>query len=328
MILWRLCMSSFCVVALSMSGVLAQVTSPIAGVPALHGEAAAYSRQTDRLFVVGGRTPDGPLEGTWMWDAQGWRLLVPAAQSPPHRAGHAMAVWTDARIFLFGGMSGNPARLLCDTWVFDQTSWREVGPPQCLDGRVRNASLVYDSSRKTMLLVSGPAVATEEPRATEIWRWDAERWVLTNATGPRRVGFGATAFDEARGVLVVPVLYGGPDEGTWEWNGTSWRKVTSAVPGRRQTYSLTFDTVRRKVVLVGGQGSSQGPYFDDVWSWDGERWQEVGIAGARPPGRAAGTLHATKDGELLYVGGYNTGLLGEMWAIGPSGWRKVAPIPD
>jgi hypothetical protein len=292
--------------------------------PKLHGEAISYDSEHDRLIVVGGRTTKGPLEGTWIWDREGWRRLRDASSTPPHRATHAMGYNPDTRqVFLFGGMTRKPATLLCDTWIFQHGAWRKAGAPVCLNGRSRHASLVYDSTRRTMLLVSGPAIAGDsEPRATEIWRWMGERWVLVDRSGPRREEFGSVAFDAERSLLVVPVLYAGPDQGTWEWDGTSWRRSTAARPSTRQTYGVTFDPRNRKVVLVGGQGSARGPYFDDVWTWDGRRWEETLTSGGFT-GRAGGALVATRSGELLYAGGYDIELRGEVWTLGAQVWRRA-----
>lgn len=317
--------SSAVVIALT-AHLVAQGNPPRQGVPKLHGEAMAYDRSADRLVVVGGRTLEGPLDGTWSWDEQGWQPQFDASGTPPHRAGHTMAFNPDTgQLFLFGGMKSQPMTLLCDTWILENGAWREVGAPLCLDGRVRNAALVYDSARRTMLLVSGPAIADDStPRPTQIWRWSNDRWLLADDSGPRRQGFGAVAYDAARAVLVVPVLYGGPDEGTWEWDGSSWRRAPAPTPSTRQTYSLTFGPRQGTVVLVGGQASSNGPYLDDVWTWDGTTWRPMAPTGGFA-GRAGGTLAATRSGDLLYVGGYSTELLGEMWRLDASGWRRIAP---
>lgn len=59
----------------------------------------------------------------------------------------------------------------------------------------------------------------------------------------------------------------------------------------------------------------------NAWIWDGNRWEELALAGA-PDGRAAGALAATAEG-LLYVGGYGNGLLAESWLITRTGWRRL-----
>jgi hypothetical protein len=177
-----------------------------------------------------------------------------------------------------------------------------------------------------MLLADGPAVADEVPRPMRLFEWKGDAWVLVESLGPRRIGFSAAAFDDARGVLVVPVLFGGPDAGVWEWDGRHWSHVRAAGPSTRQTYALAYDARRRRVVLVGGQGGRAGPYLDDEWTWDGVRWSRTTRdRGPVPAGRggAAQRRHVA-GGDLLYFGGYSDILLADFWALDARGWRRLS----
>ena len=126
-------------------------------------------------------------------------------------------------------------------------------------------------------------------------------------------------------MLVVPVVFGGPDAGVWEWNGHDWRHVRAAGPSTRQTYGLAYDARRRRVVLVGGQAGRAGPYYDDEWTWDGARWSQAARPrGAVPPGRGGATLLGdSARGRLLYFGGYSDSLLADLWALDAGGWRQL-----
>jgi hypothetical protein len=176
-----------------------------------------------------------------------------------------------------------------------------------------------------MLLAEGPAVADDTARRLRLWEWKNDAWVLTDSMGPRRVGFSAAAFDDARGVLVVPVLFGGPDAGVWEWDGRDWTHARAAGPSTRQTYGLAYDSERRRVVLVGGQGGRAGPYLDDEWTWDGARWSRMTRArGTVPAGRGGATLLRDVAGRgLVYFGGYSDSLLADFWALDARGWRRL-----
>ena len=178
-----------------------------------------------------------------------------------------------------------------------------------------------------MLLVEGPAVARDTARAMRLWRWRDSAWVLVDSSGPRRTGFSEVAWDESRNVLVVPVLFGGPDAGVWEWNGSRWTHNAAAGPSNRQTYGLTYAPHLRRVVLAGGQGSFRGPYFDDMWTWDGSRWTEVPRgSGPTPPGRGGGRLMSDASrNRLLYFGGYNEAPLADLWELTASGWNQLIP---
>ena len=308
---------------------LAAAPQTLTVMPPLHGEAAAFDPARGRFTVVGGRTPADWLQGTWAWDGTAWRQTHAPDASPTPRGGHALGYDPERRaLVLFGGTNG-PQRLLCDTWTMQGDVWRRTESSPCITDRVRNASLVHDTKARRMLLVDGPAIAGDEPRPLRIWRRDDDNWTLVDDRGPRRVGFSAAAYDAARGVLVVPVLFGGPDAGTWEWNGTSWTHLTAATPSHRQTYALAYDAVRRRVVLAGGQASTRGPYLDDLWTWDGKTWSPLSIAGDRPPGRGGATLASDgRQRRLILFGGYNDALLGDLWTLGDRGWTKVSGQPS
>ena len=179
-----------------------------------------------------------------------------------------------------------------------------------------------------MLLVTGTTVGADTVlRPTRIWRWTERGWALVDSGGPRRRGLSNVAFDDARGVLVVPVLYGGPDAGTWEWDGSRWRHSTTAQPSTRQTYALAYEPRTRRTLLMGGQGSSRGPYLDDAWAWDGTRWTELPrVSGSRPPGRGGGNLvRDTANDRFIYLGGYNEQPLTDLWLLDARGWRIWTP---
>jgi hypothetical protein len=310
-------------IALLPAATRAQAPEP--AMPALHGEAIVADAARGRVVLFGGRTPRGWLSGTWEWDGREWRRTVDSAASPPPRGGHALGYdGAGRRVLLFGGMGG-PSALYCDTWTYDGARWTHADARPCFTDRARNASLVFDSRDRRMLLAEGPAVADEAARRLRLWAWKDDAWVLVDSVGPRRTGFSAAAFDDARGVLVVPVLFGGPDAGVWEWNGRDWSHVRAPGPSTRQTYGLAYDARRRRVVLVGGQGGRAGPYLDDEWTWDGARWsQTTRRRGATPAGRGGATLLRDVTGNgLLYFGGYSDSLLADFWALDTRGWRRL-----
>jgi len=295
----------------------------------LHGEAAVFERSTGRMVVFGGSTPSrAVLAGTWAWDGRWW-LAADSASGPSARAGAAMAYDPTMRgIVMHGGFRLDAPRgsdpQLCDTWLFRRGIWLGTSTEPCVTNRWRNWSLVYSSRMKAMLLVDGPALPGDTAlRPLRIWKWGSQRWQLVDSAGPRRVGFSQVAFDEARGVLVVPVLYGGPDEGVWEWNGEQWRHAEATGPSRRQTYGLVYDSRSHRVVLGGGQGGSRGPYYDDFWSWDGKTWTKWPTGGEGPAGRGGGNLLFDHDrNRFIYFGGYDTGPHRDIWVFSAT-WKRM-----
>lgn len=102
----------------------------------------------------------------------------------------------------------------------------------------------------------------------------------------------AAAFDPIRRRLVV---FGGlrylsrfgPGEllaDTWEFDGTTWRKLTVTGPSARARASFAFDETTGQLLLFGGVtglesfgGSNRLPVtgLNDLWAWDGRRWTKL-----------------------------------------------------
>jgi hypothetical protein len=293
----------------------------------LHGEALAWDDARGRLVLFGGREPAGWLAGTWEWDGRRWRQAVDARTSPPARAGHALAFDPDRkRVVLFGGMTSPPATSRCDTWDYDGSSWTELRADPCTGQRSVNPSLVFDTRRRQLLLFEGPAIGGDDVRPGRLWAWQQEQWRLVDANGPRRTGFSQAAFDDRRGVLVVPVLFGGPDAGVWEWDGAFWTHIRAHGPTARQTYALAWDSGRQRVLLRGGQGGIRGPYLADQWSWNGTEWTEILPTRGRPAARGGATLvDAPARARLLYFGGYNEQQLDDFWSLRDDVWTRIGP---
>jgi hypothetical protein len=292
--------------------------------PELHLESVAFDADRGRLVLFGG---SATLTGTWEWDGARWRLAADSASSPMPRVGAPMTYDPDRRrVVMFGGQSRQRGvGWLCDTWAFDGRVWKQDNSGPCPTNRIISSSLVYDSRRRSVLLVEGTTVGNDTVmRPTRLWRWTRDAWVLVDSTGPRRRGFSQVAFDDSRGVLVVPVLFGGDDGGVWEWDGQQWRHVRATGPSTRQTYALAFDPGTRRVLLLGGQGSSRGPYHDDAWSWDGAGWTEIVQQTPRPSGRGGpNLLRDVRGGRFIYLGGYDErGGIADLWIRDERGWTR------
>jgi len=110
--------------------------SGTSGPSARHGHAMAWDPQRNVVVLFGGAGPPGGggpdqmSDETWEWDGTWHRVggLVP----PPPRKYHAM-VWdeTNARMVLFGGISGDYGSAMSDTYVYETVpETPDAGPPQ------------------------------------------------------------------------------------------------------------------------------------------------------------------------------------------------------
>jgi hypothetical protein len=326
--------------ALALAPARAQDAPTRAQLPPLSHTAVAFDDARRRLVVYGGLSGTDSLQGTWEWDDVRWRQVADSAASPLRRDGATMGYDPERRrLFMFGGWRGQPWSAgtftpHCDTWTFDGRRWTRVGDGPCITDRVRNNSLVYDARRRVMLLVDGtPEIPPAATRPLRLWRWSSDSWQLVDSAGPRRRGWEQAVYDEARGVVVLPI-FDGPDAGVWEWNGERWRAVTAAgaVPAARHVYGLAYDPRLRRVVMVGGQSFARPRvYFDDAWTWDGSQWTELPRVGdAAPIGRAGGALVSdARNQRLLYFGGYRgVPPLQELWQLDARGWRRLDAPAD
>ena len=91
-----------------------------------------------------------------------------------------------------------------------------------------------------------------------------------------------------------------------------------ASPPGRVGDALTFDPVRGKVILCGGddrEGDALSPF--DTWEWDGAAWTPIAVAGEAPAPRAYAALANTGGPTVLFGGlGANGGTVtgfGDTW---------------
>ncbi|MFO1076204.1 MAG: kelch repeat-containing protein [Planctomycetota bacterium] len=97
--------------------------------------------------------------------------------------------------------------------------------------------------------------------------------VVTSPQPPLRLG-PQLATDLGRRRIV---LFGGRDPSgmafgdTWEWNGTRWTPMPTALPPQaRWAGGIAYDPLRRVTVLHGGTDGTDE--FADTWEWQGSRW--------------------------------------------------------
>jgi len=239
-------------------------------------EAAMEYMHTGASILFGGRQDDGYLNPyTLRWMGNDWQV-IPTDITPQARRFHRLARNSDgSQILLFGGR-GADTTLLNDTWIFSRTVWLTTSTSLAPPAREGHA-LTYDSMRNEWVLFGG--------QGASIYLNDT--WVYAPATGwqqrnpatrpPNRRGATLT-FDPIRGraVLFGGFSGGGLRSDVWEWDGTTWHKITPAeLPPLRYGHGAVYDMEREVVVIVGGEGTD---LFNDTWEWDGAVWLERPVA--------------------------------------------------
>jgi hypothetical protein len=196
--------------------------------------------------------------------------------------------------------------------------------------------MAYDAARRVVVLFGGVGVdgAFDNP-----WEYDGTTWseVATSAVpDPTRSDFSMT-YDSIRRVVV---FWGGewctfdphgsscdqPTD-TWEYDGRTWNRVTTAVsPSGRSGHAMAYDVLRGVVVLFGG-GDFYGTNPNaqsETWEYDGTTWTQVATP-VTPPGRSrhAMTYDSTRGVVVLFGGDVEGGHGSETWEYDGTTWALV-----
>ncbi len=91
----------------------------------------------------------------------------------------------------------------------------------------------------------------------------------------------------------------------WEWNGTTWSKVTfTGGPGARLQGRMAWDSKRDVAVYYGGYDPATETWHTDTWEWNGATWtQKEASSTTLPPSKAfAMTYSETYQAVVGVVG--------------------------
>jgi hypothetical protein len=251
------------------------------------------------------------------------------------RTDHAVGWYDEAvrRVMVAGG-AGDPKDGERDhVWSWSGSRWElapDAGPP----GRV-NAGAAYDTTLGRAVIAAGSRKTADGARwevVGDTWLGDRRGWRRASDLAPRDH---QSLVADARGRVL---LFGGiPADRSAPWpgdtcalEGDAWTRVATTGPPARGRTALTYDSRRKQVVLFGGVSAPSGPnqsqtFFDDTWTWDGERWQRAAATG--PRGRYAhGMVYDERAGVVLLYGGaaaHRDAPLSDMWRWDGSTWTEI-----
>ena len=100
---------------------------------------------------------------------------------------------------------------------------------------------------------------------------------------------------------------------TWEWNGINWTQMIPAnKPQTRYAHTMTYDSVRDKIVLFGGVASIG--YNDETWEWDGTNWTQLNPV-TKPSARHCHAMayDSARGKVILFGGNLETGYSDDTW---------------
>jgi hypothetical protein len=145
--------------------------------------------------------------------------------------------------------------------------------------------------------------------------------------GGERQYFGL-ATDHAHGNAVLfggVNLIGNPEfADTYLWNGSAWTQATPATkPSARDSLAMA-DLPGGRVVLFGGQTSSQ--LVGDTWTWDGATWHASTPANPPPPRMLHAMAYDFRHQVVVMTGGAEMGggtPPGDTWTWDGAAWTPV-----
>lgn len=287
-----------------------------------------YDEAAKQVLLTGGSTPvDGGrtftfFNDTWIFDGASWKALGESGQK---LSGAKLAFDTRRnRVVSFGGYTGAS---MPDLRRFDGTNWLVIN--QHPEMSAAEPGFVYDVRRDRFVAFGGSAGRGGALGGT--WEFDHQQWRKVAIEGPSPRQGHVMVFDAGRNRVV---LFGGMGSGgpgqtpptygdTWEYDGTTWKQVSTTGPGARNAAGAAFDSKRGVVVIFGGINADG--FLGDTWSWDGTGWRKLSDTGPEP--RAMGHLayDRERDRIVLFGGrkGWPDGDLNDTWEWDGRSWRQV-----
>ncbi len=209
-------------------------------------------------------------------------------------------------------------------------SWRRMVPNDGLPPQRRHHKIAYDSRRGRAVLFGG--IGFGNVPLSDTWEWDGDTWHYVIPEDPEgdgnpeaRWGQGF-AYQAHTGTIL---LWGGRKStstshtsylyDTWEWNGTSWKKLSPiSYPGKRDNPAMAYDAARSEVVLHGGYGP--GVSYNDTWTFDGSQWTKESPSIVPPYTRGHPMVFdSTRDLTVMYNSNNGT-----IYEWNGSDWKQNA----
>jgi len=283
--------------------------------PPRYAGAMAWDAARDRVVVFGGNDVSSQhTVGTYEWDGASW---FRTADGGPPITIYSPLAYDGTRIIAF--TSGQ-------TWAWDGAVW--TGLPVVSPPTRSFFAMAYDSHRHRVVLFGG-FDGFLGMHYNDTWEWDGTAWThVMPANPPSPRAWSTMTYDPKRGVMV---LSGGglylttttyPE--TWEYDGTSWRHVTSGDATTPIASVAGFDPGAQKVIAFASTSTNLGDFatMDTTMAWDGATWTT--LSPATPPSpRNTPQIASTSRGVVLYGGSPSGGVANDTWEFKAGEWTQV-----
>ena len=132
------------------------------------------------------------------------------------------------------------------------------------------------------------------------------------------------------------IIFGGENNGsalgdTWSWDGATWAQINPiSSPSSRKNFSMTYDSVRKVIVLFGGINASNA-FLNDTWEFNGTNWSQI-FPGTSPSTRSdyAMKYDSARAKTILFGGRNGTTIYNDTWEYNGTTWTNIvtATSPD
>lgn len=250
-------------------------------VPSQRRESPGAASAT-KMYVFGGRSGNSGgtvLNDLYEFDGKVWTELTKnaATGSPPARD-RAGICWDFSRnkLIVFGGQ-GATSRLN-DTWEFDPVTkaWKDITPASGNPPARSWTSIAYDPASRSIVMFGGLNAAGVHLNDT--WRLvGGSVWIKVNstATPPTRRQHHLLTRQDAGDVLLVAgqnTSLSAPSKwrtGVWRFTNLNWVQLTTTGrPAAVVANDATYDEVRKRIVMPGGNGILGGSPTGEITEFD------------------------------------------------------------
>jgi hypothetical protein len=260
------------------------------------GYKMVFDSARNRVLLFGGWLFSGNFASDlWAYDGNDWTPV--ATQNTPSPRGNFGLAYnaTDDKLILYGGYQSCGASVcyLRDTWEFNGTDWSQVTTSNAPSSK-HVSEIIYDAQKNRTVLFGGLRYENwgggcdTQIYFDDTWEFDGTDWIEINTkSSPTARMYPGVTYDPERNVTLMfggkNIDLGCPLNDTWVYDGT-WQEIQlNNPPPPMVDRVLTYDTNRKRAIMVGMGQYEPGSHCCDpdfiegttTWEFDGTEWLMV-----------------------------------------------------